>query len=148
MIGAFASSRTRRLLGYLEKLPSRLRERLSFDPRERSLYEYFRGPQRRPAPDRSVVLVQCVEDLYYFALFGQIVSSLRERQPIRVEQFVLHSLNLGEAKSFLTFAKSRLIANALHNRKWVRLYRSFCDGVAYRSNSFRLIDDAIDLRRA
>jgi len=93
---------------------------------------------------KEVVLVQCVEDLYYFGLFGQIVSSLREKNAIRVEQYVLRSLRVGEAKSLFTFIVSRLFINPLHSFKWIRLYGSFCDGVGYRSTSFRPIADGID----
>ncbi len=148
LIDVSASSRTRQLLDYLVKLPVKLRNRLSLDAWQKSFYEYLSERRGHSTPSHRIVLVQCVEDLYYFGLFGQIASSLRERNPIRVEQFVFHSLNLGESKSFWVFVKSRLIDNALHNRKWVRLYSSFCDNVGYRSTSFRPIGDVIDLYRA
>lgn len=97
---------------------------------------------------KQVVLVQCVEDLYCFGLFGQIVSSLREQQSVRVEQYVLRSLRVGEAKSFFTFIASRLFINPLHSFKWVCLYMSFCEGVGYRSTALRPIGDVIDFYRA
>jgi len=148
LIGDPGSSRSGPFLDYLVKLPVLLREVLSFDPRQNSLYVNFRGAQRRPAPARPVVLVQCVEDLYYFGLFGQIISSLRERQPVRIEQFVLRSMIPGESRSLWVFLKTRLVTSPLSGHKWVRLYSSFCDGVAYRSTSFRPVGDAIDLWRA
>ena len=135
------------LLKKLWKLPLLLRKHLVLDPQQNSLFQYFRSTHR-PSPARSVVLVQCVEDLFYFGLFGQIVSSLREKQSIRVEQFVLRSLNVGESKSFFTFINKRLVKNPLLSHKWIRLYRSFCNGVAYRGTSFYPIKDVIDLRRA
>jgi hypothetical protein len=144
----------RKVIRRLRKLPSFLRAHLlllraplSIDPQQSALFQYFKAMPRRADMPGSVVLVQCVEDPFYFGLFGQIVSSLREQQPIRVEQFVLRSLNVGESKSIGIFIRSRLV-NALSNHKWTRLYNSFCDGVAYRSTSFRPIDDVIDFYRA
>ena len=58
------------------------------------LSQHFRTmPRHADLPD-SLVLVRCAENLFYFGLIGQIVSSLRMQQPIRIEQFVLRSLNL------------------------------------------------------
>jgi hypothetical protein len=125
-------------------MSKRLKRWLS-DPQQSALYKYFRGVPRAAGLSKEVVLVQCVEDLYCFGLFGQIVSSLRETQSVRVDQYVLRSLRVGESDSLLTFTISRLCINLLHSFKWVRLYQSFCDGVAYRSTSFRPIGDVIDL---
>jgi hypothetical protein len=131
----------------LGKLPSFLRVQLSFDLQQRALFQHFLAiPKRNDLPGR-VMLVHCVEDTFYFGLFGELVYSLREQGSIRVDQFVLRSLNVGEAESIWIFIKSRL-TNMLPNHKWVRLYNSFCDGVAYRSTSFRPIADVIDLCRA
>jgi hypothetical protein len=63
------------------------------NPQESLLFQYFKGLPRHADMPGNVLLVQCVEDIYYFGLFGQMVSSLREQHPIRVEQFVLRSFN-------------------------------------------------------
>ena len=118
------------------------------DPRLISLGDYFKGSRRNSAPGKRIVLVQCVESAYYFGLFGQIASSLRAARSVRVEQYVMRSLNAGESKSILAFAKARLMINPLFCFRWVRLYESFCDGVGYRSTSLRPIHDGIDLYRA
>jgi hypothetical protein len=117
------------------------------NPQESLLFQYFKGLPRHADMPGNVLLVQCVEDIYYFGLFGQMVSSLREQHPIRVEQFVLRSLNLGESKSVREFIFSRLM-NAIHNRKWTGLYNSFCDGIAYCSTSFHPVYDLADIYRA
>lgn len=126
----------------------RLKRWLTTDPRIASVEKYFRSQQRRAELHEQVVLVQCAEDLYCFSMFGQIASSIRARQSVRVEQYVLRSLRLGEAKSLFDFIASRLFFNPLHSFKWVRLYKSFCDGVAYRSTSLRPIADMVDIYRA
>lgn len=92
--------------------------------------------------------MQCVEDAYYFGIFGQLASSLRAKHGMRVEQYVLRSLNAGESRSMRAFLFFRLCINPLLSLKWVRLYQSFCDGVGYRSTSLRPIADGIDLYRA
>ena len=126
-----------------------MRTQLTFDSQQNALFQYFKAmPRQDSFPGRVVMLVQCVEDPFYFGLFGQIVFSLRKQQPIRVEQFVLRSLNVGESESLWIFIKSRFVLNKLQNHKWVRLYGSFCNDVAYRSTSFRPIEDMLDLYRA
>lgn len=129
-----------RLIAMMKRL-----KRWLYDPQQSSLYKYLRGLRRCAVSPKQVVLVQCVEDLYFFGLFGQIMSSLRARNPIRVELYVLRSLRLGEAKSLFSFMGSRLFINPLHSFKWVRLYKSFCDGAGYRSASFGPIGDMIDI---
>ncbi len=125
----------------------RLKRWLS-DSQQNSLGKYFTGMRRGVGSPKEIVLVQSVEDLYCFGMFGQIVSSLREKQPLRVEQYVLRSLRVGESKSLFSFIVSRLFINPLHSFKWVRLYKSFSDGVGYRSTSLRPIGDLVDVYRA
>ncbi len=127
---------------------ARIKKALAVEPSLAMLSDYFAGKLRSVVRPNSVILVQCVEDTYYFGLFGTIASSLREKKNIRVEQFVLRSLNVGEAHSWKNFLHSRLVSNVLLNRKWVTLYSSYCDGVGYRSTSIRPIADLIDLFRA
>ncbi len=117
------------------------------DEQQKSLFEYFKAKPRRPVSSTNVVLVQCVEDLFYFGLFGEIVISLQKVQPIRAETFVLRSLTVGESKSVSLYFLRRLIS-CLHNYKWTRLYSSFCDAVGYSSTSFFPICDFIDLYNA
>ena len=118
---------------------------LSYGPLEAALSKYFRFIQKSTKTTDAVMVVQCVEDPFYFGLFGQIASSLREHQPVRVDQFVLRSLNVGEFDSVWKFIKLRLISNHLTNCKWVGLYKSFCNRVAYRNSSIHLFADLSDL---
>jgi hypothetical protein len=93
--------------------------------------------------------VQCVtDDMFYFGVFGQLVAALRKQRPVRVEQLVTHSLNVAECQSPAAFLAGRWALNVLLTRKWIRLYRSFCDAVAYRSVSVKPFADTIDLYRA
>ena len=121
---------------------------LSISTIEFEIYQHFKKAPKQSQYSNDVVLVQSVEDLFYLGLFGQIVTSLREQHSIRVEQFVLRSLSVGEAKSFWAFIKSRFFTNTLHYRKWVRLYNAYCDGIGYNSTSFQPLNDLIDLYRA
>ncbi len=97
---------------------------------------------------KEVVLVQCVEDEYYLGLFGQIVSSLCEVHPVRVDQYVARCLNVGETRSILTFIKNRLIINPLLNYKWKRLFSSFCDAIAFQGTSHLTFRDVIDFYKS
>lgn len=111
---------------------------------ETNLYQYFLKFIRSVPPAQPVVLVQCVEDIFYYGLFGQIITSLHERQAVHVDQYVLRSLNVGESASIWTFLKSRLVVNVLHSRKWVRLYRVYCDDVGFRNAAISPVSDVVD----
>lgn len=127
-----------------------LRQQLSFNKGERAFFDQF--AQARPrgrAPARPVIAVQAVAaDLFYFGIFGELVSSLRRARAVRVDAIATQSLAVAESHSWLAFAGLRLALNPLLVGKWLRLYRSFCDGIAYRSVSLEPIDDLVDLRRA
>ena len=115
---------------------------------EKSVYQYFKNMHRPASGTGDIVLVQCVEDIYNYSLFGRVIASLCEQCPIRVEQFVLNSLRSGESDSLKGFLRARFI-NGLVGKKWVGLYKSFCDGVGYRSTSLKFpLGDAIDAFRA
>ena len=124
-----------------------MRSFVTFDYQQNVLYAYFNKIPRQTASSEAVVLVQTVESLFYYGLFGQVINSLREQKHIRVEQFVLRSLNVNESKSLWILIKSRLV-NVLCSYKWIRLYNAFCDGVGYSSTSFSPASDMVDLYRA
>ena len=117
-------------------------------PQPNPFVQYFRSKYIHFDSPRRVILVQCAEDLFYLGLFGLIVSSLREQQSVRVEQYVLRSLREGESRSLFALVASRCVINPLLNFKWVRLYKSYCDSVGYRNASFHPVTDAIDFYRA
>jgi hypothetical protein len=119
------------------------------DARESELYRYFAARPRVSASHGSpVVLVQSVEDPYYYGLFGLIIASLRSRRAIRVEQFVMNSPRVGESRSIWRYFFARLI-NWASLTKWVRLYDAYCDGVGFRgAGLLHPIGDAVDLWRA
>jgi hypothetical protein len=97
---------------------------------------FLRG-DRDAAPSNAdvapVVLIEAVEDHYYLALFARVVARLAAEQPIRAEQLVSRSLRPGITRSLYHAAKSLCFYNALTDRKWIRLYATFCSAVAYRS---------------
>ena len=137
----------KRTKNILEKL-SKLRKLLTPDSREIAIKRYLNTLRLASSGAAGVVLVQCVEDPYYYGLFGQIVSSLREQRPIRVEQFLFNSLRLGESSSCYSFIRIRFVT-WLIGKKWSSLYDAFCDGVGYRSTSWRFpLEDLFDLYRA
>ena len=80
----------------------------------------------------DTVLVQCVEDYAYYTVFGLTVSELKKQNNINVEQYVLRNLYIGSTNSISGFIKSILLGNRFRDNKWIKLYSSFCDDIAYR----------------
>lgn len=121
---------------------------LSISPVELEIYQYFKKNSKPSQNSKDFVLVQSVEDSYYLALFGLIVTSLAKCKPIYADQVVFNSLALGESQTLTKFIKLRLL-NRLLRKKWVGLYNAFCDGVAYRSVGFRTpVNDVLDFYHA
>jgi hypothetical protein len=117
-------------------------------PAEASLAERFMTRSKKAGADSPLILIECIEDPYYLGLFGQLVSSLRALGSVRVEQYVLRSVNFDEAQSWLRFMALRLLLNPIINQKWIGLYNSFCNGVGYKSVGLQLPGDLLDFLKA
>ena len=109
---------------------------------ESQLFKYFisKAIKDRDRSDGSdyqsdLILVQCPEDDYYYALFGRIILSIKESRKVTVKGFHLHSIRPSEFRSLGMFLVKRL-EHIILNRKWVRLYSAYCDGVGYKSDRF------------
>lgn len=124
-----------RPLRALLNMAATMRQRYLATPAERELAArcHLRNRSRRSLDDAPLVSMQCVEDPFYFCLFGEIVTSLRDHGPVRTDQYVLRSLRLGASQSPGQFLSALVYANPFSDWKWTRLYSSFCDRVAYRS---------------
>lgn len=128
----------------IKKINSFVRKQLAFDTREKILFEHFSQIPKSVVSKKNIALVQCVEDPFYFALFGQIICSLRKDQDLWVDQYIFRSLNVNEMVSINRFLFLRLIVNSLAIKKWRLLFSSFCNAVANRSTSIKPISDTSD----
>jgi hypothetical protein len=115
---------------------------------EMELSGYFQKKSKVSRLTSDVIVVQTVEDPYYFVLFGLIATTWSGNRSIRIEQLVFHSIRVGESDSFSRFIVSRLV-NRVLCKKWEGMYRTFCDGVAFRNAGFHSpIGTLSDLFRA
>jgi hypothetical protein len=118
---------------------------------EKALLRTVEGLTSRIAGNGPIVLVEAVEDHYYLALFSQIVAALAAERSIQIAQFVPRSLRPGISRGLIHVAKGLCFYNFLTDRKWIRLYASFCSSVAYRSASPLIsrscIADLLEARR-
>jgi hypothetical protein len=103
---------------------------------EKALQAAYTTPKSAKQDD-PLVLVQCVEDIFYVCLFGEIIKSLQTTVPVRVEMLVPRSLRTpseGHGWRFAMRTFGRLLqSNIVTDRKWIRLVGAYADGVAYRS---------------
>jgi hypothetical protein len=100
---------------------------------ERAFLRHLRRPAPQSAQPKSIVLVETIEDHYYFVLLALIVQGIAQRLPIEARQIVSRSLRPGSARSPYHALKSLLYYNRLTDNKWARLYAGFCSSIAYRS---------------
>jgi hypothetical protein len=113
-------------------LPTRLQ--LSAANYYRQLDIESRG--RNKAGHTVPVSLQFVDGVFFLCLFGEIIAALRLRAHVEVRGYTYHSLRHHASQSLRDFLRTRLFMNAFYDRKWISLYRAFCDGLAYRSDSF------------
>jgi hypothetical protein len=127
---------------------SNMRQTLNFDIKEAALFQYFNTINTPKASGENIVSLQCIEDPFYFALFGQIVSSIREKNPIEAQHILMYSLRPKESLSFSRLIFTRLGTNIL-KIKWKRLYNSFCNKAGYNTTGLsHPISDLIDIVKA
>jgi hypothetical protein len=119
-----------------------------FTPFESEIYQYFKDRSMHLLKSKDVVLVQCVEDPYYLALFGLVVTSIAKCKPMQVNQLVFHSLAVGESETLARFIASRFYIR-ISSKKWIGLYKAFCDDIGYRSLGFHTpFKDVLDFFNA
>ena len=92
---------------------------------------------------RKTILVQNVEDPYYFCLFGAIVSEIVQLNNFRVEQYIARSFHVHESKNFMRFILYRL-GNLFLGIKWVNAYKSFAPSVGFKLLKFNFLFDLLD----
>ena len=118
---------------------------------ERTFLRSIPDPVRRSDHKSPVVLLEAVEDHYNLLLFACIVSRLAAEHPIDTHQFLPRSLRPGSSRSWYYALKSLAFWNRLTDRKWMRLYSSFCRRVAYKASgpflSRSSLRDLIEARR-
>lgn len=102
---------------------------------EKYLYKKF-YINKNKIRKQNTILIQTVEDHFYYGLFGQIASSLRAKNTINVEQIVIRNLNVGAYSSILGFFKNIFIHTYFRDLKWIKLYSSFANDVAFRYEEF------------
>lgn len=106
--------------------------------------DFFRKkihPQSRAT--RDTILVQNVEDPYYFCLFGSIISRLVTYRDYRVEQYISRSFHVGESKNLIKFLIYRA-SNLILGVKWVRAYKSYAPYIGYSFLKLNPIYDLLD----
>lgn len=119
---------------------------------EREAADYYRqrnqGNPTTGMPPFPLSL-QFVDGAFYYCLFAEIITALRNRISLNAQGYTYHSLRHSASQSLRDFLRMRLFMNTLYDRKWIKLYAAFCDGVAYRSAAITAPwRDAIFLLRA
>jgi hypothetical protein len=111
---------------------------------------FQRHADRKRVPLASErILMQCVEDPYYFGLFACIAAALRERLPLRIDLFVFRSVSADVGIGWRKFLLRSFPLNRLFADQWVRAYGVVADGVGYRSASFsHPLGDLVDAWRS
>lgn len=76
--------------------------------------------------DNKIILIQAVEDLYHYAIFGIIFHRISKKLPIQINLCLFRTIIDGETKNgIIQYVKSRFLARLL-NIKWRGLYSTYC----------------------
>jgi len=98
---------------------------------EKKLFKVFSSQQKKPELNNNGVLIQCVEDYYYYSLFGQIIADIRATEEIQVEQYIVRNFSVGNYTGVKIFIKRKLLENHWSDKRWTALYGAYCNKVAY-----------------
>lgn len=116
----------------LARLITVMREGYFLTPALRNLRSHFaKSKPQIDTPVTPVVLIQCIEDYFFFALFGRILAGLSACGPLRVDQYSLRSLRWGTTTSLRQTFWNFVHQNGLSDWRWRRLYSAFADRTAY-----------------
>lgn len=108
-----------------------------FNIKEAQLFDFFATSIKNPVSKTNTkILVQCVEDPFYYLLFGQIISDMQNKKSIEVEQYILRNFGVGSYESVGKYFKSKLHNNRFKDQKWTKLYNSYCHRVAYSNEEY------------
>lgn len=114
---------------------------------ENKVYKFLFIKKNKKEHANKVILIQGVQSLYYFGLFGLVVGKLREHNDVLIEVFHLKSITPAFKSNLLNFVRLVMV-NFLENHKWSFLYGSYSDRIAYKSAEFSLFYDPIDFFRS
>jgi len=81
--------------------------------------------------DSDLILIQCVEDYFYYSLFGLVVTNLQQKKNIWVEQYIPRNFSVASYLGIKNFLNSKLFVNRFKDKKWTRLYSAYCNEIAY-----------------
>ena len=115
---------------------------LSHLPRDRVLLSLLeRLPRINRAVDNSesthLILVECVEDIYFLGIFSSCISGLSKRVPLRCEFFVPRSINAALGINLKSWVLRSFLCSGWIARQWIRVYKQLMQGiVGYRSVSW------------
>jgi len=121
------------------RVANSFRNRLRPTTAERWCADYFRARKSAPPPSRApLVVVEAVEDIFFYSLHGVILDGLRKAHGIRVSRWAARSLNPGAYGTLRGLIASRLDRHLVSRRRWKRMYDLLCDEAGARADTWHM----------
>jgi hypothetical protein len=105
---------------------------------ERWCSEYFRA--RKPAQaeiDAPLVVIEAVEDLFFYNLLGEVITGLRRVGSVRVTRWASFSFNVDASFSVKNSGRAWLERQLRSRFRWGRLYDALCDLAGRRADHWQ-----------
>lgn len=120
-----------------------------FSKIDKKLYNHFKIKENSIKTNKKI-LVQGVEDYYYFSLFGTIIKSLvKKNNNITMEHYIPRNLAIGSTTSVFGFLKSTIFNTRYRDKKWSKLYSSYSHKMAFSNEgSTKLSFDLLSFIKA
>ena len=97
---------------------------------EKKLSRIF-SKKENSAQSEGVILIQCVEDYFYYSLFGQIIADIRVTKNIQTEQYILRNFSVGSYAGVKRLIKSKIFVNRWVDEKWTNFSKSHSQSFLY-----------------
>ncbi len=117
----------------ISNLIALVRRRYTSTPLRCALRAYVARPKPSDRRNAPLVVVEGVEDGFFYTLFGVVVAGLRKHQNIDVEAIIPRGTRVGASSSLKVFIAGRLEYNVLTDWRLAQWYGAYCSHIAYRA---------------
>ena len=120
------------MISKIKKQIQYLNSLFSFSSLDRLLFDQVNS-QKTFSNDQSapIIVIQCVKDHYYYVLWGLLIKQFRKKHPVEVHMICTSGFVVGESRSFFAYLYGKCTQGYFSDRKWIKLFNSFCNKVGY-----------------
>lgn len=102
------------------------------------LHDHFSKHNVNSIADQNApkILMQCVYDPYYYAVFNIISEEIKNNNSVNIELFIPQSINAAVGNDLKYYILRLFPIHTLYSKGWLSAYKVLSNKIAYRSSSW------------